>query len=87
MEALIKCPDCLQEHPSKGWGWTLYPNPVYWLLPDDGDGFTCRDCNIKKSHKKVILTQIPCGHRQVICRTCVDEYWLSIAKNLGAYPD
>lgn len=87
LNLLEKCPNCLKKHPPDDYTWTRYPYPVYWLLPNDGDGFICRDCNVKKSHKKVILTQIPCGERQVICRECVDESWLSAAKNFGLYKD
>lgn len=35
----------------------------------------------------MVLTQILCGHRLVVCKECIDEYWLSVAENLGKFPD
>lgn len=83
----MKCSTCYREHPPAGWGWTLYDKPVYWALPDDGASFQCRDCGQDKSHKDVILTQITCGSREVICKDCIDANWLDMAQNLGTYKD
>lgn len=81
----MKCMECFTEHPPKGWPWQLYDTPVYWSLPGDGAKFNCHDCKQYISHKDVLLTQIPCGHRLVICKECIDKYWLSIAKDLGVF--
>lgn len=83
----MKCTQCLTEHPPNDWPWKKYNNPVYWSLPEDGDSITCRDCKRKLCMNEVILTQIPCGHRLVVCKECVDKYWLSIAVNLGMFKD
>lgn len=83
----MKCSECFREHPPNDWPWAKFPKPVYWTLPDDGDGFHCKDCDEKRSHKQVILTQIPCGHREVICTLCIDEYWMTVAQYLGLFKE
>jgi hypothetical protein len=82
-----KCLECFTVHPPKGWGWKLYDVPVYWSLPDDGSPIKCADCNKEKLMSEVILTQIPCGSRRVICKDCIDDYWLTVAKSMGVFPD
>ena len=67
--------------------WTIYPNAVYWTLPDDGALFKCTDCEEDKPHTEVYLTQVPDGNRATICKDCIDEYWLSIAENKGKFKD
>ena len=68
--------------------WKHYDKPVFWQLPNDGDGFHCMDCKEKFHHTKVILTQIPKDDsRKVLCLDCIDEDWLKLATNLGPFPD
>ena len=66
--------------------WKHYDKPVYWSLPDDGALFKCDSCKERFNHTKVILTQIPKDDsRKVYCLDCVDQDWLDLAVNLGAF--
>lgn len=83
----MKCTECLTEHPPNGWPWQLFDKPVYWSLSDDGALINCHECKQDKQMSEVILTQIPCGHRLVVCKECIDKYWLSVAENKGLFKD
>ena len=66
--------------------WKHYDNAVYWSLPDDGALFKCDSCGGYFNVTKVILTQIPKDDsRKVYCMDCIDEDWLEIAENKGAF--
>lgn len=79
------CRVCYDFHPKGDWPWEKFPVPVYWSLPNDGAGFTCSDCRQKKSHKDVLLTQLSCGARSVMCKDCIDSTWLTLAKDMGTF--
>jgi len=71
---------------SEHFPWEHYDTAVYWTLPDDGALFKCADCQERKAHNKVYLTQIPMNDaRKVLCKDCIDTEWLKLAKNLGEF--
>jgi len=79
------CVECLTEHPEPDWPWEKFNKPVYWSLPNDGAKIKCRDCDENLNCSDVYLTQIPCGHRLVVCKECIDKHWLSIAEYKGVF--
>ncbi len=84
---MSKCLECLTEHPKGDWPWKKYDKPVYWSLPDDKAPIKCRDCGRALQMFEVILTQIPCGHRLVVCKECIEKDWLELATYLGMFND
>lgn len=84
---MIKCNECHREHIEYSSVRPVYTYPVYWDMPYDGALFKCSDCNDDMFHKDVYLTQIKCGHRLVICKECIDKWWLDNAKYLGMFKD
>lgn len=82
---MVKCTECLKEHPPNDWPWEKFNVPVFWTLPDDGAKITCKSCGEQFKMEEVILTQIPCGNRRVLCHFCVDDDWMYLATNKGVF--
>jgi hypothetical protein len=85
MEQNVKCSTCRRQHPTPDYPWEKFDTPVYWSLPDDGALFKCDDCKDRGPASTMLLTQLTCGHRSVIHKECIDEYWLSVARDLGTF--
>lgn len=57
--------------------------PCYTSLKDDGAPFRCADCNELHNAKDMYYCFLPNNNNAVVCKTCLDDTWKSLAKDLS----
>ncbi len=53
--------------------------PSYCDIYDDGATFKCAYCNDVDKPSLFWYVVTPNGHKQVLCKTCIDADWLELA--------
>lgn len=59
--------------------------PSYLELRDDGAPMTCKECGFTGLATNFILTYTPNGKTACVHRSCIDEWWIEHAKNMGKF--